>query len=371
MQMLTQLALFTCLLGIGEDVECTSPYNHQALQSVQPGEPFSFWVAGHLYGAHGNRNSVYPASSFLANTYRFESGQDKLLMLLGDNYRRPDEVQVRQLQRVFDRIPLPIFNAVGNHDKSTTLNFQMAFGRTTYNSFQLGNSRFIVLDTELDDGKIEGVQYQFFLAEVERCLEDAELKNVFIFAHRLIWCTDHPEMSKIKPYINSAKYLREDWYMDQVEPHIASLTAKKKSVYWFSGDIGATWSYSLFHWADPDRPVFYTATGLGDTDRDVMLRVHVNEASEVRIEPISTTNAPTLTVADYGIEHWKSYFANRSAAPTPAAPKSASMRIAFTPFQLLVGAAAIIVVLKCMYWLATIGWSRYKRYRTKWFSKPD
>jgi hypothetical protein len=373
MQMLTQLALCTCLLGIGSEAEPTSPYNHQELEAVQSGQPFSFWVAGHLYGSHGNRKSVYPSSSFLTNTYRFDSGEDSLLMLLGDNFRRPDEVQVRQLQRVLERIPLPVFNAVGNHDKPGTIDFQSAFGTTTYHSFQLGDSRFIVLDTELADGKIEGAQYEFFLAEIQRCLKDEAVKNVFLFAHRLIWCTDHPEMSKIKPYINSAKYLRDDWYVEKIEPHIDLLAKENKSIYWFSGDVGATWSYSLFHWDDPNRPVHYTATGLGDTARDMMLRVHVDAESNVRIEPVSTTDAEAMDIADFGVDHWKEYFAKQPVATTPAprAPTNVSKKVTVTPLQLVIGAAAIVVLFRTLYWLGSIGWSQYKRFRSKWFPRTD
>jgi hypothetical protein len=377
---LINLMAFSVLVAAGPEAAASrpdsvvSPINGAALEAIELGRPYSFWVAGHLYGSHGNQTSIFPASSFLANVDRLRDSGASLLVLVGDNFRRPEPLQIAQFQRLMRRLPFPVFNAPGNHDHPESEHYQQHFGRQSYRRFQGGACLFLVLDSELDDGRISGPQLERLLNWLAEAEGDRQIKNVFLFSHHLVWCADHPVLSSIRPYLNSAKHLHQGWFAERLGPALERL-AQEKCVYWFSGDVGATWSYSTFYWKDPQRNLYYLATGLGDTSRDAILRVHVDAQGGVNITPISLADRPMLPIESYGVHFWDEFFAQRRA-PSPASSEAPGAGSLKTPARapgmsparivsfLLIGLVAAWMAFR----LISIGWQRFRTIRTKYYS---
>lgn len=72
--------------------EVISPINGRALSIPDERPSYTFLLVGHLYGAAENHASVYPAASFLANLDLINHSGADFLVLLGDNYRSPEQV---------------------------------------------------------------------------------------------------------------------------------------------------------------------------------------------------------------------------------------------------------------------------------------
>ncbi len=351
--------------------------NQRAVEQIAADQPHTIWVAGHLYGSHGNRHSVFQASSFLANMDLFRDSGAKAMVLLGDNYRRADSVQLDQFQRTMEKFPFPVFNAVGNHDKSQSKLYRDRFGEQTFGIVRIGSSQLIILDTELDRGAISGEQLRKLLQWLRQASEDEQIENVFVFCHQLVWCVNHPKLSSISRYINSNKHLRDGWHRE-VGPDLERL-AKRKPVFVFSGDVGATWSYSTFYWQDSELPLHYLATGLGDTLRDAVLRVDVAADGAAQVTAVSMTGEQLSSVDKYGPEFWSEYFARQRqlqesartqsiASPPKGSDSLASQSNRWSPATMLVLSVIGISTLWGAFRLTEIGWQRFKTVRIKYYS---
>jgi hypothetical protein len=277
-------------------------------------------------------------------------------------------------------LPFPVFNAPGNHDRPGSELYQRSFGSQTYLQFRLGRSMFIVLDTQLDQGRISGPQQEWLLQWLQRARDDESIDNVFVFGHQLVWCVDHSLLSTIRPHINSKKYLHAGWFQTEVMPDLQQL-AGQKGVYWFAGDIGATWSYSTFYWKQPDSRLHFVATGLGDTARDAVLRVDVAGNGHVTIVPVSLTAQEMLPIEAYGPEFWEVYFARQRALTELVAKSAQALPATTTPavrrslarVWLVITAAVLVgcVISWIAFRLVQSGWNRFKRLRIKYYSSSN
>lgn len=57
-------------------------------------------------------------------------------------------------------------------------------------------------------------------------------------------------------------------------PEIMRLSQTKK-VFMMSGDIGVSWSLPLFYHEDEKHNITYIACGLGDTEKDAIIKVDI------------------------------------------------------------------------------------------------
>ncbi len=103
----------------------------------------------------------------------------------------PSMESVQGLRDIFlDRVTVPLFNAVGNHDlKNGRTFYQSNFGQTYY-SFEYGSLQIIVLDTVISHCYIEGHQLDMLNSVLEDALQNNHIRNIFIFAHKLIFLED-------------------------------------------------------------------------------------------------------------------------------------------------------------------------------------
>ncbi|MDA0323735.1 MAG: metallophosphoesterase [Verrucomicrobia bacterium] len=271
------------------------------------GETFSFLVAGHLRGGPPTRRSGAPASTVTAAIDRFNTTGADLIVLLGDNYYRAVPSHARAFVTQFaDRVALPVFNAVGNHDiMGSRALYEDTFGPTFFD-FRYGGYLFVILDTELSDGSIRGSQLRFFRRCAESAATDPSLRGLFVFSHRQVWAVGSQRYDDVSRYFNNpASYSRPNNFQDVVAPLLRRV-AQSKSVVWFSGDSGCRWPLHLLYDQDPETGATYVISGIGDTARDAVLQVVVNTVqASIRIVPVSLTGQEVGSIESYDLEYWR------------------------------------------------------------------
>ena len=293
----------------GFRISSKSPLNGLTLDLDEEMGEYSFLLAGHLYGAPENRRSVFPSSSFLANMDKINSIGARFFVSLGDNYRRANSVHIANyITSVASKLEMPLFNSVGNHDLTSRDLYEANFGKTYYH-FAYNSELFVFLDSELDAGSITGDQLDFLLHIAQSAIENPDIRNVFIFSHKLIWSVNNPDYRIVFDHLNARSgYTDTDNFENDIKPILTDLS-EHKAVYWVSGDIGCSWSLSLFFEKDRNSNVTYIATGIGDTERDAILQVNVSKSGdEVAFTPISLTGQELQPMEYYGVDYWESHF---------------------------------------------------------------
>jgi len=188
---ITILCLLSILSNISVDASTfiKSPFNDLTLDLTQSHSDFSFYLVGHAYGSCLKRdNMVFPAASLLANIDLFnEDPKAKLVFFLGDIIRNPTHLELGLFKNsVATQINLPVFNAIGNHEKLNIDAYKNFFTSSTFYEFEFSNNLFIILDTELNHGSMIDKQYIFLKKALHKAVANSSIKNIFIFTHRLI-----------------------------------------------------------------------------------------------------------------------------------------------------------------------------------------
>ncbi len=286
-----------------------SGLNGEILTAPENGTDYSFYLVGHLYGAPENQFSSFPASSFLANISLFNNTDIEFVFSLGDNYRRADSTHISHFENsVLEKIQRPFFNSVGNHDVSNRVLYEKIFGQTYY-SFQYANELYLCLDSEIREEGLFEDQKEFLADIIESAIQDNNIKNVFIFLHKLLWTMNKPAYKIVYDHINSQEGYPDAYrFFIEIEPLLLDL-AQSKSVYWISGDIGCSWSLPLFFEKDSLFNINYVATGIGDTDRDAVIRVDVENSGDlITFIPVSLTGKKLQNIENYNVDYWTNSF---------------------------------------------------------------
>ena len=268
-----------------------SAFNGEKLKAKP--KNYSFIVGGHFYG-DGNNQSHLPANTLLANLdWVNDSGAD-MLICTGDLFREIRKEIPNYQKSLFDKLEIPLFNAVGNHDLSGDV-YQSNFGLTSF-SFQIGKDLHIILDTEQDNGDIEGEQLEM-IKEAKALSDQNKLNNLFIYSHRTVWKRHYTELDEL--FKNNTSSLTEPNFSDEVYPIIEKISQKNK-VYWFSGSMGGGPSSFFYH---RDQNISYILTGIRAVPRDALLLVNVQNGI-VSFETKSLTDQKVEPLEHYDKEYW-------------------------------------------------------------------
>jgi len=268
--------------------------------------PFSFLVAGHLFGSPVLKSGDRPAADLRSHVDEWRRAKPAFFLSLGDVFRSFAPPVVDETLAVLRSLGAPVYNAVGNHDVSRSREAYVERFGPTFGGFRRGASLFLVLDTELDPWRISGEQLEF-LGEALRLAPAAGVEHVFLFAHRVLFAPGDEDYDVVFRHCNS----RADWpgttnFAAEVRPLLAAF-AKKGDVTWFSGDVGVRWSYGLFHDLDEDG-VRYVAVGLGDMEWDCVVSVRVERAKGVSFDLVPLGDAAPPRLEECGPEHWRERF---------------------------------------------------------------
>ena len=269
---------------------------------------YRFIVGGHLYGSARLKNSKFPSSSLLGNIENLKKKKAKFFVSLGDNYRTPSRYQMALFRKlVIDRLGLPFYIAPGNHDGANSKQYADEFG-TSYFSFEIGSELFIFLNTEFPNGNIIGKQKIFFMRSINSAAKNKNLKNIFIFTHKLIWATSRPRYKNVISNVNAKKQYEDSNFTTEILPKL-KVVAKNKNVYWGSGDVGNPPSLGLFYQKDTTDGITYFATGIGDTEQDALLLVEIFDKGKVGFKVIPLANNETMLIQNYNLDFWDAHYA--------------------------------------------------------------
>lgn len=276
--------------------QAISPFNK--LEITNSTTDYSFIVSGHFHGSSTNI-STFPASTLLANIDTLNSLKPYFLMSLGDLFLDVNDEYILHYQHsLFNKLQMPLLNAVGNHDLSNGNRYEKVYGKSFY-TYIVGTQLFIVLNTEVDDGSIKGQQFNMFktaLADINKNV----IKQVFIFSHRPIWSEEDDAYNNLfkgntKSRLGSPNYKREIFPL---------LQQVKVPVYWISGSMGAGARASFFYDKDEKTGITFIQTAIRDTPRDAMLLINISKG-EVTFKGISLTGEQLNPVESYNIDYWE------------------------------------------------------------------
>lgn len=300
------------------------PRVHSLTKAVPaPPDPqgFSFLVGGHLYGNPGSLSGV-PSTTLLAQVHAIRNGPEKFLVSTGDFIRGFEPPVVVPTFELFQFLEKPVFNAPGNHDYVPD-KYEQLFG-PSFGSFEYGNALFVLLNTERQPWHLERAQVDMVQATADWVLRQSHIDHVFYFAHKVVFAVDEPRYASLLRNCNGRDGLDDNCnFSSDVLPTLRRV-AKDKRVLWFCGDLGVSWSFSLFYDEHPDYGVTFLGSGLGSTESDCLLRIGV-AGKTLDINPVPMHAGAMIKnglridsdVATYGPEYWDRHFAKRAQERLP------------------------------------------------------
>ncbi|MBI3134254.1 MAG: hypothetical protein HYZ14_06210 [Bacteroidetes bacterium] len=265
--------------------------------SVDSTGNYTFIVSGHFYG-DGTNKSGYPANTLLANIDWINESDACMLVCLGDLFMDIKNDLPKYRTSLFDKLQIPLFNAVGNHDLTGTI-YQENFGATWF-KFKLGNDIHVILDTEVGNGDIADEQLEMLKQVAEQC-QNEKINNVFVYAHRTIWTESYPELEGL--FADNTQSVTTTNFETDVLPVAKEISARSQ-LYWFAGSLGDA-PASFFYFKDSSAQISYIATAIRAMLRDAVLIVHVNNGQAI-FETHSFTGQQLKPLEQYNVEFWKS-----------------------------------------------------------------
>ena len=247
---------------------------------------YSFFVAGHTYGAPGVDNEgLHPPFTnkfdFINNDESIEFG-----VFTGDIVIEGTTQNWDEIDQELNALDIPVYFAAGNHDITDRELYESRYGQSYY-SFTNHADLFIVLDPNIDSWNISGDQLAFL--ENVLNLEAQNANNIFVFFHQLLWW--EPDNIYQNVVLNSlAGRAGTINFWSQIEPLFTELS---NPVHLFAGDVGAfsTGSEFMFHQYDN---ITLIASGMGGNVRDNFVIIEVYDDGSVGYRLIAL-NDPDVT----------------------------------------------------------------------------
>ncbi|QDU65349.1 metallophosphoesterase family protein [Engelhardtia mirabilis] len=297
-----------------------STFNGRALPQDEVWDDYSFAIVGHL---RAGPDDPSPNQRMRDHTDRLLATDPSLVVSLGDMYYSISEQRLADFRAwVQDELPVPFFNAVGNHDiqiggdrladgslASRIYDVQAycaEFGATYY-EFRLGSALFVFLDFESAGAfGMDEAQVAWLDDVLERAARDPRLENVFLFMHKVVWSYNNPDTEPLFRYRHpvpiSPKY---SWYADELEPRLEALPPHLK-LYLFSGDIGGGNQHLQIYCREQGR-VTFVAAGMGARDRDGFVAVDV-KGREVDLRYVTLVAGDEAPLTAFGNEFWERFY---------------------------------------------------------------
>lgn len=244
---------------------------------------YSFFIAGHTYGAPGIDNEgVHPPFKnkfdFIKNDKHLDFGVFTGDIVPFGTVKNWDEIDVD-----IKTLGMPVYFAVGNHDMKGRKLYESRYGKTFY-SFHHNSDLVIVLDPNLDDWNISGKQLKFLQDVLKN--EASGVNNIFVFFHQLLWWENNNIYKKVSLNSHEGRANQINFW-GEVEPLFNNLSNR---TYMFAGDVGAfsTGSEFMYHRYDN---ITLIASGMGGGIRDNFIIVDVHEDSSVSFRLIALNGA--------------------------------------------------------------------------------
>ncbi|MHB8807979.1 MAG: metallophosphoesterase family protein [Anaerolineaceae bacterium] len=278
--------------------------NNVTLNSVSVDTPtndssITIITGGHIYGNPYNEGVPTVASSVTDYIDTLNTSDADMFISLGDMTYLPSLESIQDLKQDFlDKLTIPIFNSVGNHDmKNGRTFYENNFGQTYY-SFSYGSTQIIVLDTVISHCYIEGHQQEMLESVIQDSLQDEHIDTILIFIHKLVFLENEDLMGRANgtcDYGTNFSELRDELLLP---------ASRVKPVYIFAGDVGAfDGNLSPYYYQYPESNLFTIAVGVGDSEQDAFLRIDIEKGS-VQLNLMALKNGEFKEVANYTPDYW-------------------------------------------------------------------
>ena len=229
---------------------------------------YSFFVAGHTYGAAGVDNiGLHPPFLESFDLIRSWPSLD-MGILTGDVVSTGADMEDwDEVASNLDDLEMPIYIAPGNHDVEDRPLFESLFGNPYY-SWKRDNDLFIVLDPNLDGWNISGAQLTFLQETLDSNAQQSS--NIFVFFHQLIWWDEDNIFGQIA--LNSTEGRNEPVnFWTDVEPLFHALDTP---VIMFAGDMGAAWwAHDVMYFTYDNIQLVGSGMGEGPGDNFIIVDV--------------------------------------------------------------------------------------------------
>ncbi|MDC0362512.1 metallophosphoesterase [Halioglobus sp.] len=311
--LLTAAAL-SLLLGLlwFEPTTCQSDpllscFNQRAIDPDQDWSHYSFVALGHIRTGPKQQG---PNRNLQQNFERIFVEHPAFVITLGDLYYSISEKSIANIKRwTSQSIPVPVFNAVGNHDTQTasghdSILYASAFGNPSFD-FILGSELYIFLENGRTP--ILSPQQEDHLENLlSQAASDAEIRNIFIISHQLFWSYYNPALEPVFRYrhpVNPPIGYR--YFLDTLKPLLESLPEGKK-VFLMAGDIGGGSKFlqTFFH---RDGLITYIASGMGNPIRDSFITVTISNG-EVSLKRTNFSSGDVSSLEPFGLEYWRTFY---------------------------------------------------------------
>ncbi len=240
---------------------------------------YSFFVAGHVYGTPGSATpGIYP---LFKDKFEYIKNQDSMAfgIFLGDIVIASTKAEWDTIDKDIDKLGLPVYFAIGNHDNKNRKLFVSRYGETYY-SFSYQNDFFIILDPNIDGWNISEEQLDFLQSTVNSI--EPWVENIFVCFHQLLWWSPDNKYSNISP--NSLEGRNDSInFWEEVEPLFRN---RPQNVYMFAGDVGAA-SWSADYMFDRYENITLIATGMGEGEGDNFIIVDIMSDNSVKLRLLS------------------------------------------------------------------------------------
>ncbi len=267
-----------------------SPFTGREVLPPDSNGHYRMIISGHFHGSSGNR-SGFPAATLLASLDTINALGANVLLSTGDLFLDPDKDIPRYRRSLFDRLDIPLFNAPGNHDVGPA--YSEAFGEVPI-LLAIGPDRILLLDTERDNGSLDGQQ----LGMLRKAGEGLR-GRLFIVTHRPIWAEDDPRYGPLfegnTRSVLPGNYRREAW-------PILERIAGTNEVFWISGSMAGRAPASIFFQEHAPR-ITFIQSALRDEPRDALLIADVGPEG-ITWSDLSLTGSTLPPVKELDADWW-------------------------------------------------------------------
>lgn len=241
--------------------------------------PYSFFIAGHTYGAPGIHNDgLHPPF-----VNQFDSINNNPLIqfgvLTGDivisaKAEKWDAVDA-QLDSLLN---VPVYFALGNHDTNNDTIYEDRYG-DTYFSFKYDSDLFIILNPNINGWNILDDQLHFLDTTLSNNAQS--VNHIFVFTHQVLWKSHEDELF-IHIYINSNEGKADSVnFWTEVAPLFEQLD---NEVILMEGDVGTKWASKITY--DKYNNMTFITSGMGGSDKDNYVVINVDSSKAISYDVI-------------------------------------------------------------------------------------
>jgi len=270
----------------------------------EPSE-FDFFVLGHLYGSPSIEDEM-PAELLLKRLPDIVYASPDFMVSLGDMVYRKKRADFINLNEAFiQNLPFPLYNTPGNHDVANDRSlYEAYFGSQTYFAKDYGSAHLIFLDTEQVECGLDDPQLDMLQRELDIAINDVKTHFIFVFMHKTL-VFQSPELRAL----HSEQAMPNVWDCQKKDgsnplmENVFKPAARYKPIVIFAGDVGAWGNLTPYYQRDPWLPLTLVMTGLGDTPRDNVIRVHVSPDA-LRMDVLFLEDMHSAPLQEYDLSYW-------------------------------------------------------------------